>query len=120
MELTFSKSERNIIRSATSRDNTSKFVKFDDNQPKRRGRPSKYFYPLLQKEKELSTALHTALHQIVPNFRVNSKTKKQKTFYSPCLRLTVNPIEETTSYRFVFPLLFPFLLVCAFVIQYSC
>ena len=41
-----------LLRQASIAD-TSKFTPIDPNRPKTRGRPSKHFHPLLQKEKEL-------------------------------------------------------------------
>ena len=45
-----------LLRQASIAD-TSKFTPIDPNRPKTRGRPSKHFHPLLQKEKELK-AVH--------------------------------------------------------------
>ena len=49
-----------LLRQASIAD-TSQFTPINPNRPKTRGRPSKHFHPLLQKEKELKAALHQVL-----------------------------------------------------------
>ena len=66
------KTEYIRLLSAASIDNTSKFVHVDEKRPKRRGRPAQHFHPLLQKEKEL----RTALRQILPEEIANSLSPK--------------------------------------------
>ena len=55
------------LLSAASVDNTSKFIHVDDKRPKSRGRPSKHYHPLLQKEKELRTTLREILPEEIAN-----------------------------------------------------
>lgn len=49
------------LLSTASVDITSKFIHADDKRPKSRGRPSKHYHRLLQKEKELRTTLREIL-----------------------------------------------------------
>ena len=55
------------LLSAASVDNTSKFIHVDDKRPKSRGRPSKQYHPLLQKDKELRTTLREILPEEIAN-----------------------------------------------------
>ena len=68
------------LLSAASVDNTSKFIHVDDKRPsKSRGRPSKHYHPLLQKDKELRTMLHEILPEEI------AKTLPEK--FSACTSL---------------------------------
>ena len=61
-----------LLRQASIAD-TSKFTPIDPNCPKTRGRPSKHFHPLLQKENELKAVL---LHQVLPEKLAESLSPK--------------------------------------------
>ena len=55
------KSEYLLLLSQASINDTSKFRLVDSERPKTRGRPPKYYHPLLQKEKELETLVRKIL-----------------------------------------------------------
>lgn len=53
--------EYNRLLREASVDNTSKFVRINEERPKTRGRPPTHYHPLLQKEKELTKILNDTL-----------------------------------------------------------
>ena len=53
--------EYNRLLSEASVDNTSKFVRINEERAKTRGRPPTHYHPLLQKEKELTKILNDTL-----------------------------------------------------------
>ena len=55
-----------LLRKA-SVDDKSKFREVSAERPKTRGRPPKYYHPLLQKEKALSIAVHKILPSAIAN-----------------------------------------------------
>ena len=66
------KSQYIRLLSSASIDDVTKFARVDDKRPNLRGRPSKHFHPLLQKEK----GAHSILHQILPEDIATSLSPK--------------------------------------------
>ena len=56
------KSEYLHLLSEASINDTSKFRPVDTQRPKTRGRPVKYYHPLLQREKQSTSQAHCRLH----------------------------------------------------------
>ena len=59
------KSEYLRLLSEASINDTSKFRPVDTERPKTRGRPAKYYHPLLQREKQISAVISKVLPKLI-------------------------------------------------------